>query len=260
MAYRETSPSGEPRGTVLAVHGWPQSSYSWRTLLTAVAEAGWRGVAPDLLGFGDSPTDPPHTWERQVEALERLHARSASGRSSSSSTTGAGSSACAGPATTRGAPARWWSATRASSRDGRWHGMAQSLRTEGQGEQLVDGLTQDGFAALLGQTSRGIDATAAAEYWKGFTDADRRRATLELYRSGDFEKLEPYQGRLAALGVPALLLWGEDDAFAPVAGAHRFARELPGARVEVVPDSGHFVYDDDAPGDRRGGRAVLAEL
>ena len=35
--------------------------------------------------------------------------------------------------------------------DGRWHGMAQSLRTEGQGEQLVDGLTQDGFAALLGQ-------------------------------------------------------------------------------------------------------------
>ena len=73
MAYREALPAGEARGTILAVHGWPQSSYSWRPLLTAVADAGWRGVAPDLLGFGDSPTDPPDTWERQVEALERLH-------------------------------------------------------------------------------------------------------------------------------------------------------------------------------------------
>ena len=72
LAYREAVPAGEQQGVVLAVHGWPQSSYSWRPLLAAVAEAGWRGVAPDLQGFGDSPSDSPHTWERQVEALERL--------------------------------------------------------------------------------------------------------------------------------------------------------------------------------------------
>jgi haloalkane dehalogenase len=67
---------------------------------------------------------------------------------------------------------------------------------------------------------------------------------LELYRSGDFEKLEAYEGRLAALGLPALILWGEHDPFAPVAGAHRFARELPGSRMAVV-DAGHFVFEDE---------------
>ncbi len=46
----------------------------WRAALVAVADAGWRGVAPDLPGFGDSPPDPPGTWERHVEAVERLRA------------------------------------------------------------------------------------------------------------------------------------------------------------------------------------------
>jgi len=30
-------------------------------------------IAPDLAGFGDSPPDPPGTWERHVESLQRLH-------------------------------------------------------------------------------------------------------------------------------------------------------------------------------------------
>ena len=57
---------------------------------------------------------------------------------------------------------------------------------------------------------------------------------LEMYRSGDFSKLEPYRGKLAALDVPFLALWGEDDPFAPVAGAYRFQKEIPGAEVVAV--------------------------
>jgi haloalkane dehalogenase len=59
----------------------------------------------------------------------------------------------------------------------------------------------------------------------------------------DFEKLAPYQGKLAELGVPTLLLWGAEDEFAPVAGARRFKREIPGAELVVVEGAGHFVFD-----------------
>jgi haloalkane dehalogenase len=69
-------------------------------------------------------------------------------------------------------------------------------------------------------------------------------AVLELYRSGNLEELEPHRGALAALGVPTLLLWGEDDPFAPVAGAHRLAREIPHAELHVLPGTGHFVVED----------------
>jgi haloalkane dehalogenase len=33
--------------------------------------------------------------------------------------------------------------------------------------------------------------------------------------------------------------------FAPVAGAHRFKREIPGAKLVVLDGAGHFVYADE---------------
>ena len=40
--------------TVLMVHGFPESWYSWRHQLPALAEAGYRGVALDVRGYGRS--------------------------------------------------------------------------------------------------------------------------------------------------------------------------------------------------------------
>jgi haloalkane dehalogenase len=128
--------------------------------------------------------------------------------------------------------------------DGKWRGPGEILRTEGPGEQFVGGVDRDGLAALLSSVSTGITPDAVDEYFKAFADEPRRRGQLELYRSGDFEKLAPYEGKLAALSVPTLMLWGEDDFAAPVAGAHRFAREIPGSGVVVLPGTGHFVVED----------------
>jgi pimeloyl-ACP methyl ester carboxylesterase len=118
------------------------------------------------------------------------------------------------------------------------------MQTEGQGEELVDGMTEEGFAAMLGQLSPGIAAEDAREYFKAFGDEPRRRGQLELYRSGDFGQLAAYEGCLARLGVPALLLWGENDPFAPLAAARRFQAEIPGAELEVLEGAGHFLVDD----------------
>lgn len=40
---------------VLLLHGFPDSRYLWRYQAPALAEAGFRVVAPDLRGFGDAP-------------------------------------------------------------------------------------------------------------------------------------------------------------------------------------------------------------
>ena len=44
---------------VLFCHGWPESWYSWRDQMAAVAAAGYRAVAPDMRGYGgtDAPQD-----------------------------------------------------------------------------------------------------------------------------------------------------------------------------------------------------------
>src|SRR5262249_16749843 len=39
---------------VIFIHGWPESWYSWRHQLPAVAAAGYHAVAPDMRGYGKS--------------------------------------------------------------------------------------------------------------------------------------------------------------------------------------------------------------
>ncbi len=43
---------------VILVHGWPESWYSWRHQLPALAAAGYRAVAPDMRGYGKSDKPP----------------------------------------------------------------------------------------------------------------------------------------------------------------------------------------------------------
>jgi pimeloyl-ACP methyl ester carboxylesterase len=47
---------------VLLCHGFPESWYSWRHQLKALAQAGYRAVAPDMRGYGD--TDRPAEIDR----------------------------------------------------------------------------------------------------------------------------------------------------------------------------------------------------
>jgi haloalkane dehalogenase len=240
LVHRDAGP--EDGRVALMVHGFPESSYMWQGVMPPVANAGWRAVAPDLAGFGDSPPDPPGTWERQVEGLERFRQELGIERCVPVVHDWGGLIglrwACEHP---DAVDALVISSTGFFS-DGKWHGMAEALRTPEVGEQVLGGLDRDGFAAVLRGASNGMEDEAIDEYWKGFADDAGKRNVLELYRSGDFEKLAEY--RLADLGVPVLLVWGETDEFAPLAGAHRFERELPDTELAVIEDAGHFVWDE----------------
>jgi pimeloyl-ACP methyl ester carboxylesterase len=114
----------------------------------------------------------------------------------------------------------------------------------GDVDQLIEGMDREGFAGLMEQAAPAAGAEAIDEYWKGFATIERRRAGLALYRSGDFEKLARYEGCLAQLEVPTLLLWGEKDDYAPVASAHRFKREIPHAELVILDGAQHFIMED----------------
>jgi epoxide hydrolase A/B len=52
---------------VILCHGWPESWYSWRHQLIALAEAGFHAIAPDQRGYGQ--TDKPES----IESYTLLH-------------------------------------------------------------------------------------------------------------------------------------------------------------------------------------------
>jgi pimeloyl-ACP methyl ester carboxylesterase len=72
--YREAAPVGDSdRVPVLLLHGLISQSYSWREVMPALAEQGYRVIAPDWLGFGFSGQpdrlDFPYTPEVLLTAL-----------------------------------------------------------------------------------------------------------------------------------------------------------------------------------------------
>jgi haloalkane dehalogenase len=64
--------SGPP---VLLLHGEPTSSFLWRNIIPPLVGAGYRAVAPDLIGFGrsDKPEDVGwYSYDRHVASVEQL--------------------------------------------------------------------------------------------------------------------------------------------------------------------------------------------
>jgi 3-oxoadipate enol-lactonase len=69
LHYLDTNSSGNP--AVLLLHGLGADSTSWTLQLPVLSEAGFRPLAPDVPGFGESPYDG-HGW-----SIPRMAARMA---------------------------------------------------------------------------------------------------------------------------------------------------------------------------------------
>lgn len=89
-------------------------------------------------------------------------------------------------------------------------------------------LPREVFAALFDQWDGGL---GQALYLRNLAQFDEGH-TAEIER------------RLPTIEVPALIVWGEDDAWLPVEMSERIAARIPGARCLVVPEAGHFCMED----------------
>jgi pimeloyl-ACP methyl ester carboxylesterase len=103
---------------------------------------------------------------------------------------------------------------------------------------------------LLGRLglSAGTDIEEMAKGHATLSDREARAAFIHTLRS----VVEPGGQRVNASNrlylaerLPLLLLWGERDSLIPVSHAHAAHAQIPGSRLEVFPDSGHFPQLDE---------------
>jgi haloalkane dehalogenase len=237
----EGGPSDAER-TVVLVHGFPQSSHMWRPIAGELADRGFRVIAPDLYCLGQSTDPGPATFERNRDIVGELLDSLDTPRLDLVLHDWGGFVTLAWASTH---PERVRSMVISDTgffSDGRWHGMATAIRQPG-GEALLEGLGREAFAAILRDDGAEFSEEDIDAYWHPFAHGRGRQATVEFYRSMDFEKLAPYEARLGDVTAPTLLLWGADDPFAPPSGAHRFARMLDNAELVLLEGVGHFAFD-----------------
>lgn len=90
---------------------------------------------------------------------------------------------------------------------------------------LQKGSSEPGEPALLERSVRNADAVSLYGWSPYMCDPKLRQ-------------------RLHRVKIPALVLWGEQDAIAPVEYGQSFAAALPHASLAVIPNCGHRLYVD----------------
>jgi len=76
-----------------------------------------------------------------------------------------------------------------------------------------------------------LDAAGQPAFYRQIAQADQRHT----------DDIEPHYGRL---DLPVHIIWGTDDAWIPVATAHRLQRRIPGATLRLIPEAGHLIHLD----------------
>jgi pimeloyl-ACP methyl ester carboxylesterase len=72
--YWEVGPSDGP--LMIFLHGWPEIALMWRAQMEAFASEGWRCVAPDLRGYGESSVpaaSEAYAMKEVVDDMVELH-------------------------------------------------------------------------------------------------------------------------------------------------------------------------------------------
>lgn len=82
---------------------------------------------------------------------------------------------------------------------------------------------------------------AVDRYWELLRYPGNRRATLKRFGYA-YEPLT--EADIAALAMPTLILWGEEDRLIPVEAGEWLAKTMPSARLVVYPGIGHLPHEE----------------
>lgn len=126
-----------------------------------------------------------------------------------------------------------------------WHYLAKIWRTPVGGEVFNATANRPAFHLLLKHgNSRGLPKHFVDRMYNDF-DAGTKRAVLKLYRATSPRSMHEMVEPVRKLNPPALVIWGAKDPYLPLKQAHLQTNAFPGARIEILPESGHWPFMDD---------------
>jgi pimeloyl-ACP methyl ester carboxylesterase len=102
-------------------------------------------------------------------------------------------------------------------------------------------------AYLRGAFYREMSDEALAPYVDPWLGAEGQDAFYRQIAQADQRFTDEVEDKYGEIGVPVLILWGEEDGWIPVQTAHRLQAVIPRSELQVVPAAGHFLQED-APG------------
>ncbi|HET9948220.1 MAG TPA: alpha/beta hydrolase [Longimicrobiales bacterium] len=254
--------------TVVLLHGFPQTWWEWRHVLPAIAEAGFRVVAPDYRGAGNSWRPPvgydKRTMAEDVRRLLREHL----GIVDRVALVGHDIGLMVAYAYAQAhrdevshlvvidAPLPGTQVFDRLRNDPRvWHFAFHGARDVA--EMLVAGRERPYLQAFINARISDPSAIGASDldvYVSAYSAPGAMRAGFEAYRAFDRDAADNREAlvRNGKLTIPVLAVWGSKSTSGPLVGEmmREVADDVTGVRV---PGTGHWIPEENPA-------ALLGEL
>ncbi|HLL70391.1 MAG TPA: alpha/beta hydrolase [Pyrinomonadaceae bacterium] len=246
--YQEAGERGAP--AVLLIHGFCASNFVWNESLVPLAEAGFRVIAPDLMGFGFSgkPREGHYTIETQARMICGLMDALGVERAAfvGSSYGGAISAVCALDHASR--VERLVLVGSVSNDEIVRRPLLRFAATPLVGElvapvlldvrQFVKQRLRTTYAAQNGHL---LSDVRVAAHRLPLRAAATHRAILRTIRGWSATRIEREAGRIRQ---PTLLVWGAEDDAVPLHHGERLHELIKDSRLFVFPNCGHLPQEE----------------
>lgn len=220
---------GDGPRTLLAVGGWTGSWEVWEEPIAQLTARGWRCIAYDHRGAGESPVDPALiTVDAMIEDVVGVLDALDTDR-------------CILAGESQGGAVAQYAAAR---RPSRFEGLVLSApaptgRRE-DGSAFSDLCRSDYPAAVAGFVERSFpepDSDHLKRWARNVllrAEAEQAARIIEMWRDQDVPDVDPRQ-----IDIPALILHGTADAIVPIDVSRRLAELLPDAELLELDGIGH---------------------
>jgi pimeloyl-ACP methyl ester carboxylesterase len=246
--YQEAGDAGAP--AMLLIHGFCASNFVWNDALVPLAEAGFRVIAPDLVGFGFSgkPEGGEYTIEAQARIIVGLMDALGLGRATlvGSSYGGAVAAVCALDDAER--VERLVLVGAVSNDEIIRKPLLRLAATPVMGELLapvlldarrfVKNRLRTTYAAQNGYM---LDNARITAHQRPLRAAATHRAILRTLRGWRATRIEQEAARITQ---PTLLVWGAHDRDVPLRYGERLHELIGHSRLFVFPNCGHLPQEE----------------
>lgn len=261
---------GPQRGRLLLlIHGWSSSWYALSPLLPYLSER-YRCVAVDLPGYGESPPLPePASIEAYAELLAGLIRQLSPGLPAVlvGHSMGGMTSVTLGLRHPELVERMVLLCPTISGKLSTWINLWIAPITRIERSRVAGRVVSRLEPYMLSVTDR-LMRPASFAARSGITEADYHRLRADARRPGQgrvraecFWAMQEnnLQGKLGALNIPAMVIWGMEDNTVPLRDASLVAEEWPAAELIVLAKAGHWPQFETPEVTRRHVRSFLGK-